>query len=384
MLFSLEAVQALHGDSLLIHFGTAAAPRLMVVDGGPATVYTKYLKPRLLQLKGSRAPDPGTPLSIRVMMISHIDDDHISGILALLREMDQQRQRRAPAPFRIEDFWFNSFDDIVGREAQTLAAPGRDGDRSGVKTAAVGGTIPARADIDETVRLVLASVPQGRDVRNLLKTLAIPRNKAFGGSLVMLPTDAMPPITPLKIRVIGPSKRRKEDLNAKWDEELVKRGLARTAAYVDRSVENLSSIVVLVESGRKSMLLTGDARGDDVLAGLREVGKLKANKPLKLGVLKLPHHGSIRGLDADFFQLLPAAHYVVSADGKYDNPDLETMQLLTSVRTDDKFTIHLTNHTRWLDRFFAAERRKNRTYTVSYPEHSGGRTIVNLGEELKD
>ena len=35
-------------------------------------------------------------------------------------------------------------------------------------------------------------------------------------------------------------------------------------SIVDKSVENLSSIVMLVEAGKKSML-TGDARGDDVL-----------------------------------------------------------------------------------------------------------------------
>ena len=85
MLFSLEAVQALHGDSLLVHFGTPAAPQLMVVDGGPRTVYDRHLKPRLLELKKSRVPDEAKPLPIRLMMISHIDDDHINGILELLR-----------------------------------------------------------------------------------------------------------------------------------------------------------------------------------------------------------------------------------------------------------------------------------------------------------
>src|SRR3954469_7874325 len=104
MLFSLEAVQALHGDSLLVHFGTAAAPQLIVVDGGPSTVYAKHLKPRLLELKKSRVADATKPLVIGLMMISHIDDDHINGILALLRELDAQRGKR-PLPFQIDDFW---------------------------------------------------------------------------------------------------------------------------------------------------------------------------------------------------------------------------------------------------------------------------------------
>ena len=49
---------------------------------------------------------------------------------------------------------------------------------------------------------------------------------------------------------------------------------ATVAAYLDRSVFNLSSIVILAEFKRKRMLLTGDARGDDILAGLRSSGLL--------------------------------------------------------------------------------------------------------------
>lgn len=382
MLFSLEAVQALHGDALLVHFGTSAAPQLMVVDGGPGTVYERHLKPRLLELKKRRAPDEATPLAIRLMMISHIDDDHINGLLELLRDLDEQRTR-GPLPFRIDDFWFNSFDDIVGKEARTVAMPGKGrGPSGGVKTAAIG-DVPDSADLEQSARLVLASVPQGREVRGLLKKLAIRANGAFGGRLVMLPAHPAPQPDPLAITVIGPSKQRKDDLNAKWDKELVRKGLARTAAYVDRSIENLSSIVLLVTCGKKSMLLTGDARGDDVLEGLRAAGKLEGGKPLALDVLKLPHHGSIRDADVDFFELLRADHYVVSANGKYNNPDLATMQMLTRVRSDDRFSIHLTNHTPWLDRFFAAEKKRKRRYRVLYPEDTGGRTIVNLGTPVK-
>lgn len=382
MLFSLEAVQALHGDSLLLHFGTTAKPQLFVIDGGPASVYAKHLKPRLLELKKSRAGD-AKPLPMR-MMISHIDDDHINGILELLRDLDKEK-KKGPLPFQIDDFWFNSFDDLVGKEAATLAVPSKgSGGGGGVTTAAVGGPIPAGADLGQKANLILASVTQGRDVRNLSKTLGISMNAAFGKKLVLLGAEPKPRVAPLTITVVGPSKARKDDLNAKWDKELVKKGLAKTAAYVDKSVENLSSIVVLVESGGKTMLLTGDARGDDVLEGLRALGKIKKDKPFKLDVLKMPHHGSIRDVDHDFVELLPADHYVVSANGKFDNPDLETIEMLSRIRTDDDFTIHLTNHTPWLDKFFAKEKKAKRKYKVSYPEDNGGKTVVNLGDDLPD
>jgi hypothetical protein len=37
-----------------------------------------------------------------------------------------------------------------------------------------------------------------------------------------------------------------------------------------------------------------------------------------------------------------ADHYVVSADGKYDNPDVATLEMISAARPDDDFTIHLT------------------------------------------
>ena len=74
----------------------------------------------------------------------------------------------------------------------------------------------------------------------------------------------------LKMTVVGPRKTELEALQEKWNTEIKpmlkkersRARLAEIAAYVDKSVHNLSSIVVLVESQGKSLLLTGDGRGD--------------------------------------------------------------------------------------------------------------------------
>lgn len=60
-----------------------------------------------------------------------------------------------------------------------------------------------------------------------------------------------------------------------------KKKKVEATSYVDQSVENLSSIVVVAESGtktRKRMLLTGDARGDDILEGLKDGGFLDSEE----------------------------------------------------------------------------------------------------------
>ena len=54
MIFSLEALRARHGDSLLLHYGTKSDPKLIVIDGGPSGVFKGALKPRLEALREER------------------------------------------------------------------------------------------------------------------------------------------------------------------------------------------------------------------------------------------------------------------------------------------------------------------------------------------
>src|SRR5262245_37296227 len=115
MLFTLEALDARKGDSLLLHFGTRPKHGLIVIDGRPFGVYKNTLKPRLEELRARRAP--AGALQIRLMMVSHIDDDHINGVLTMLNELDDLRADKKPQPFSVLTLWHNSFDDILGNDA---------------------------------------------------------------------------------------------------------------------------------------------------------------------------------------------------------------------------------------------------------------------------
>src|SRR5262245_51862817 len=96
MILSLEVRRARSGDCLLLHFGTPADPGLIVVDGGPAQVYPSFLKPRLVDLRKARAKDDRDPLRIDAVIISHIDDDHINGILDLTRDLVIAKDAKQP------------------------------------------------------------------------------------------------------------------------------------------------------------------------------------------------------------------------------------------------------------------------------------------------
>ena len=98
MIFTLEALKAAYGDALLLHFGDPKAPSLAIIDGGPKGVYGSVLKPRLAALMKNKKRLKNGRLPIRLVMVSHIDDDHVNGILAMANELAESTGER---PYQI-------------------------------------------------------------------------------------------------------------------------------------------------------------------------------------------------------------------------------------------------------------------------------------------
>ena len=116
---------------------------------------------------------------------------------------------------------------------------------------------------------------------------------------------------------------------------------------VDDSAPNLSSIVISAEADDKRILLTGDARGDHILQGLEQAQLLDSQGQIHLDVLKLPHHGSVRNVNRAFFKTILADTYVLSANGRDDNPDLATLIWIINAAKEREQLVNLvvTNET---------------------------------------
>lgn len=357
--FSLEVLRARKGDCLLLHYGTADEPALALIDGGPSGVYKPFLRPRLLELRTERGLADDEPLPVDLCMLSHIDDDHVVGLLGLTKELVTARDNNKPRLVSILDLWHNSFDDIVENDADELA--GAVEARFG--PASLTGDLPADADANVDAVMVLASIPKGRQLRDDAIRLGIERNPDTDGELIAASdhSGSLDMGAGLTLTVVGPMLPEIEELqsdHAKWVEaypDEVRKSAEALASYDDDSVPNLASIVVLAEAGGKTILLTGDARGDKILQGLELVGLVDAGGSIHVDVLKCPHHGSISNVERDFFERITADHYVFSGNGEHGNPDRETLELLADVRGTDDYRIHLTYPPAEMD----VERRKH-------------------------
>jgi hypothetical protein len=347
--FTLEALQAAHGDALILHYGPLTRPRFILVDGGPKGIFKASLGPRLTEIHTARG---GGVLEIRLMMISHIDEDHIAGILDFTRMLRDLTERNAPLPFDVLTLWHNSFDDIAGKVNASVGA---------ALTAAqlLGSAKPKTAD----GAAIIASVAQGRQLRLDADALGLNMNSGFDDMLQFSASGS--PLNmgaQLTFTVLGPRQAELDALNKKWDRE-VKAVLAKkkkkkaegggsqltaadlralAAEFVDKSIHNLSSVVVLAEFDGKRILLTGDARGDFILESLREARLLK-NGTIAVDIFKVPHHGSVRNAAAELFEVVIADHYVFSANGRDGNPDPPIFDLIFKARPKGKYHLWLTN-----------------------------------------
>jgi hypothetical protein len=270
----------------------------------------------------------------------------------------------------------------LGNPADALAA----NLNAAVKAVSVGAAMPSDLPIQRHSALVLASVKQGRELRNHATTLNLTVNEGFD-SLVMVPEGQQSkPLSlggGLSFTVLGPREARVRALQEEWDKAIKKLGVARQAAFVDGSVFNLSSIIVLAKAGKRTMLLTGDARGDDILEGLKHAKLLKGGT-CHVDLFKIPHHGSDHNVSTEFFRQVTADHYVISGNGQHGNPELATLKMLSEARGQDDFNLYLTNAEPRLTAFFQAEKAAGKKYKVVFRNDTALSVGVDLGDALED
>jgi hypothetical protein len=342
MRFALEALQANDGDCLLLHYSPAGAPAggvarcLVLIDGGSRGVYNTVLKPRIDALRGQQ------PLDLRMVMVSHIDLDHITGIVDLFKVLSDQQQAGTEPFCRIRTLWFNSFEQVHGQTHPAVAA---------ASAASLGG--PPIQGLEQWTQAVVASVPQGNQLRKLATDLQVPFNEGAGAPLVTpLATGrrTVPIADGLTFTILAPPKDQLDRLEHDWTKAKTDHPAdpaAQTADYLNNTVPNMSSIVVLAEAAvtgqsPKRMLLTGDARGDVILAALDAAG-LSTNGRSHFDLLKVQHHGSNHSTTQEFFERVTADRYVISGNGRHGIPHPQALGFLSAARRGQPYEVSLTN-----------------------------------------
>jgi beta-lactamase superfamily II metal-dependent hydrolase len=401
MLLTLEVLPAAEGDCLLLHWKTAGQPKIALIDGGPGQIYEEHLRPRLDDIVTNLEVKQ---LALELVMVSHMDSDHIVGVKKLIRAIRQEIDNNAPIADRtlkVRRLWLNVFNDILGDsidkyyKALTASVQASIGGKPNPELvdAFVEKFKERQADDEEmaefearSVAAVLAGYPEGRDVRddhnflfkkNQTAALNNPFTDAQGRPTLITVEKTHEPakIAGLSITIVGPRNSEIKALQTEFDDYIEEHGLtaeALLAAYADPSVKNLSSIACLVELDGKRIFLTGDARGDVIIRGLEAQNLFDEDGRFVIDILKVPHHGSDNNVKPEFFEKIIADTYVLSGDGKHGNPERNTIQWIVDARGKDTvFDLVLTYDIASIDErrkadFETKQKRKKKTPPLNW------------------
>lgn len=310
----VEVLPARLGDCLLVECPRAAGPTWrMLVDGGPPDTWP-LLEARLRRLEPADR-------HIDVAVITHVDNDHIGGMLPLLE---------SDLAVGVGDFWFNGRTHLPAARGTS-----RSIDQGEDVVAQLLGLTPAAPDRP-------AEGGAARQPHDGVR----PWNEAFGGG----PVDAgatgghvvvAVPDGPT-ITVLSPTTERLARLADSWSAAVREalhgaerevevdtlsplddlRHLADQRTVRDASVPNGSSIALLVEHRGASVLLGADAYGTVLAPALQQLARSRGTQALAVDALKLPHHGSQANVIASLLAAAPASHYLVSTNGDvFHHPD---------------------------------------------------------------
>lgn len=304
-IFEVNVLPAGNGDCIWIEYGDASSPHRILIDGGTQGTY-KRLKRKIQSLTLAK-------VHFDLLVITHIDGDHIAGALELLE--------RNELPVSFGDIWFNGYRHLPAEKIEDFGAL-------------------------QGERLTTALL----DPKKKLRWNA---NPAFQGGRICVQQDGSPIQVKdlpegLDIFVMSPGIEQLSALRPVWEKECSHAGLdptrpveeetalppgieamgaidveslAATKFKEDDKPANGASIALLLRYEGKNVLLAGDAFPSVITKSVESLG---GHKPLTVDLLKLPHHGSQNNVNKELIEKVPAGHFVFSSNGAtHGHPDPE-------------------------------------------------------------
>ncbi|MBN9382026.1 MAG: MBL fold metallo-hydrolase [Chitinophagaceae bacterium] len=366
-MYNIHLLPATFGDSILIEYGNSGNEHYILIDGGPYYVFgdifsaIKKIAPGLRELE--------------LLVVTHIDIDHIDGIITLLNQ--------TPQPFGIREVWFNGY-----KELEQLK------------------TIQAKKDD-------LLGPLQGEYLSELIKKNNIPHNTAFDNGPICVSDLNAPPVRLLpggmKLTILAPGVDDLLDLLPKWKKEIsqiggekgVRTRWKKEKRYIsqppdllgpdivaaiktledtaDTSLANRSSIAFLAAYEDKTCLLAGDTPSDRLLMTIEPLLQRSGEERLSVDAWKLAHHGSKKSTHADLMQKVDSKKILISTDGKrYHHPDTKCIEDLLQEHPSPLhlfFNYRSEYNSQWDDK----TQKDRYNYEASYPDHdSEGGISVSL------
>jgi beta-lactamase superfamily II metal-dependent hydrolase len=342
---------AKNGDAFLIRTGGEARTAILI-DGGYVSTFNEYISQDLKALAAS-----GYQLDL--VVATHVDADHISGLLALIRANGNAND---PKIIRVKNVLHNSLRSITGKQKALARVSQSDQDLI-AEIRRRGYPVPFGSSPEEV------GARQGSSLASLLFAGQYRWNKDEGFEGVVFPTFHDLAISPsVRVIVIGPTRERLDVLRKWWLNEMaylgfnspMDKGISFDDAFEflcayedlrrpvnpsviaaknlevmnldeayapDDSATNGSSISIVVEIAGIRLLFPGDSWSEDIEAALS--ARFGADKPHYFDAIKLSHHGSSRNTSSSLLSTIDSRCFLISTDGtRHNHPDVSVLKAI--------------------------------------------------------
>lgn len=322
----------------------------ILIDGGTAQSFDDW-KEQII----------GQTRKITKLIITHIDNDHVNGIIKLLEH------EQCP---NIENILFNGAEQLIGKLESNTSTSGQI-DRK-LQALASELSIPEKN--------TQIGYSEGTSLSYVLNTKKLKCNDIVEGLAFYRERLESFEVEHIKFTTIAPEKSSLTEITENWNNKLNERrikpkiinrtyydafeayansireleptrqistttpctieSLASGAFEEDTSATNRSSFAFLIEHQGKRLLYLGDCHAATVISWL-DIQKIQK---IKVDAVKISHHGSKNNTSMELLQRIDCPKYMISTNGKsHGHPNLETLARIAEVNKT-KNTQILINH----------------------------------------
>lgn len=380
-MLKLKMYSAKNGDAFLVQ----ASGSNVLIDAGYASTFNDHILDDLRQISSAGQ-------AVDLLICTHIDNDHIGGLLEFLSSNGPQGARNI---VEVKDVWHNSLRSLPAAPG----APDSASDRQLLEAIQIRGFLlpPAPGPAANPI-----SAKQGSSLARLLHQLGYMWNSGDGTTCITSGRAPHALSNDVQVQLVGPPLARLQELRSWWLAQMRRvsyRGGAAVDALVedayemlcastrepkpatvktisaggskrlvdlyvpDTSPTNGSSIATIIDASGKRLLFLGDAWAEDVATELKQIAG--GDAPQMFDAIKVSHHGSVYNTSVDLLSLIDAPVFLVSSNGsKHNHPDFEVLAEIVDRPATVERTIYFNYETPTSTRLRAHASRSGAKFNV--------------------
>ncbi|ELV08435.1 Hypothetical protein F387_01754 [Wohlfahrtiimonas chitiniclastica SH04] len=363
MNINIKMIPASHGDAFFISIPHQAFN--ILVDTGIKSTYDGFIKQQLKSLKERDE-------LLNILIITHIDSDHIGGSLSLLKDNKSSTESKI---VKINEIWHNSYRHIQSSILEAPALRYKQRNQNILKKIEMLGLQSEENTVIDGCSKSI-SAEQGSSLASMIQDGEYHWNKHFDGNAVMIENRRTVQLTSeIELILLSPNQQKLYDLKSFWFRELQRKGYlgkedkdlfyddafefsmaiedgveeyqSKPISIEDLDIEQLSnkdfiednrypngsSIAFILCYKGKKILFLGDSHPTVIEESLREL--YPDLESIWFDAIKVSHHGSKGNTSPSLLNLIDSEKYLISTNSKlFTHPDTEVLARIINRPTE--------------------------------------------------